>query len=126
MDRIPVHNPGDAPMWVAGAMIPPGETRHFLAQDLPVDFGAPVEDAPAAPPEADPLEAILAGKVADVVAALPGLTDAELLRLYQIESASEKPRKGVLEAAAAEELARAQREVEGGEGGTQGAGGEGA
>lgn len=112
MDRIAIENTGDGPVWVGGAMIPAGETRHFDVAELPPDYAqasaAPVVAAP------DPLAELLAGNVASVVAALTGLSDADLAQLWALEAATERPRKGVLEAVAAEDLRRATARVEDG------------
>lgn len=123
---IAIENPTDAPMWVAGAMIPPGEVRHFGEDELPVDYLQPPEPAPEMEP--DVLAELMARKVPDVLAALPGLTEADLVRAAAIEVGAEKPRKTVMEALDAEALRRAAVQVGGGEIGGElgGDGGDGA
>lgn len=112
--RVPVENNGQMPLYVAGVMIPPGETRHFEDDQLPPEFrqsaAVEAEEAPA-----DPLLAVLELKVADVVNGLADLSDEELDRLENIEAAG-KARKGVIEAVTEERLRRAEKKV-GGEGG---------
>lgn len=105
--KIPVHNPTAMPIYVGAAMIPPGETRHFDEQDVPLHLRpAPVEAAPVAAP-ADPLAELLKGNVASVVAALADLPLADLERLGELERAGQA-RKGVLSAVAEELLVRAE------------------
>lgn len=104
--KIPVHNNTKMPMYVAGLMIPAGETRHFEENQVPSHLRpAPVADAVDAP--ADPLVELLDHKVADVAAALAELSDADLETLGSMEQAAENPRKGVLHAIAEETLRRA-------------------
>jgi len=62
-------NDTDAPKYVGGKLIPPGETRLV---DVPVIAAS----AAAAEVPQDPLLALAAGRVADITAALPNL-DAE-------------------------------------------------
>lgn len=108
MSKIPVSNPTAMPIWVAGQMIPPGETRHFDAHHVPAEHrAAPAAPPPAEAPPPDPLEIIRAGSVKDIAAGLATLADDELQRLDALEQGSDKPRKGVLEAIAAERLRRA-------------------
>lgn len=116
--KIPVHNKGDSPMYVAGRMIPPGETEHFEESALPPEMRP--QGAPAAETEApaDALAELLKNKVAEVAAALPGLSSADLARLDLLEMGAEKPRKGVLEAIAAEGLRRATDDGDGDEDGS--------
>lgn len=103
----PVTNNTRMPIWVGGVMIPAGETKVLPAHQVPEHLRPAPAAAPAAPP-ADPLDELLAGKVAEIQAALAGLTDADLERLVDLETAQDKPRKGVLDAAAGERLRRAQ------------------
>lgn len=119
--KIAVKNSGDSPRYVAGRMIPPGETEHFERHELPPAM-RPAAETPA-PAEAGPsaLEALVAGKAADVVAALETLPDDDLAAVDALETAG-KARKTVLEAIQAEWLRRA---ADAGEGGAGGEGGEG-
>lgn len=106
--KIPVHNPGAMPMYVAGLMIPPGETRHFDADLVPLHL-RPAAPAPVADePQYDPLAELLEGNVKAVVTALPDLDDEDLARLGELEQArGDAARKGVLSAIAEETLTRA-------------------
>lgn len=58
----------------------------------------------------DPLLNILKGNAASVIAILPDKTEEELVILLQGEQAKSQPRKGVLEAIAAEGEKRTQAE----------------
>jgi hypothetical protein len=89
-------------------MIPPGETRHFDADLVPLHLRpAPVE------PEVDetrydPLAELIEGTVKEVAAALADLSDEDLSRLGDLEQAKgDAARKGVLSAIAEEILKRA-------------------
>lgn len=104
--RVPIENTGLMPLYVAGVMIPPGETRHFDDDQLPPEFRQPSAEAEA-PPALDPLLDILAMKVADVEAGLPALSDMELDRLEMLEIESHN-RKGVIAAVAEERLRRGE------------------
>lgn len=108
---------------VGGVMIPPGDTRDVDARLVP---GYQAEAAGAEPVvPADPLALVLAGKVAEVVAGLEALDDDELDRLMVLEAESDRPRKGVLEAAQTLLLARAAARLDGaGEGGEGSEGGD--
>jgi len=116
MMRVPVENKGKMPIYVAGVMIPPGETRHFEEDTLPPEHrSSAVTEKEVAP--VDPLLTVLELKVSDVVNGLPGLGDEELDRLEIMETEG-KGRKGVIEAITAERLRRAEAKVAG-----QGSGG---
>ena len=104
--RVPIEIKGQMVLYVAGVMIPPGETRHFEDDLLPPEFrsSAPV----VAEVEAgDPLAELLDGNVAEVTAGLAVLSDEFLARLAGLE-AEGKARKGVLAAIAEEQLRRAE------------------
>ena len=106
MDDIAVRNPGSTTMFVAGYMIPAGETRLLPAHLVPAHLrDAPPEPEPA--PVVDLLVELLAGTVKDVAAALPGLDVDQLTELEALEALREAPRKGVLAAIAEELLKRA-------------------
>jgi hypothetical protein len=110
MSKIAVENNTKMPMYVAGQMIPAGETRHFEAWQLPPEHRpAAVIDEPAAAP--DGLLAILAGGVKAIELGLAALSLEELVRLTALETEGKK-RKGVLEAIEAESLRRARAVVE--------------
>lgn len=105
--KIPVHNPGAMPMYVAGLMIPSDETRHFDADLVPLHLrpAAPEPEAEAAP---DPLAVLLAHSVKDLKPLLPELDDATLDALGSAEQAAETPRSTLLGAIAEEQLTRAE------------------
>lgn len=106
--KIPVHNPGAMAIYVAGLMIPPGETRHFDADLVPLHLRpAPAEPEPETP--VDALADLVGGTVKEVSAAVPGLSDEDLARLGDLEQAKgDSARKGVLSAIAEETLKRAE------------------
>lgn len=114
-EKIPVENKTKMPMYVAGLMIPPGETRHFDLHQVPAEF-RPVAAKVVEVEKADPLLAILLGAVAAVVMGLPTLSDDELHRMAALETHG-KNRKGVLAAISEELLERAKKLAEGGAGG---------
>lgn len=108
MKRIPYTNDGDTAKYVAGILIPPGETR--LVDALQVSAPVPMDDAPEAPPPVpteDVLVAILDGSVKDITEALPALT-LEQLDTLELAEQGGKTRKGVIEALAAARIALAQ------------------
>lgn len=111
---VPVTNPGASPMFVAGAMIAPGETRIFAADALPPEYCTAPAAPAAAAPGADALLAIAALPVAQMSAGLPALTDEELERLEALEQGKAKPRNGALAAITAERLRRAEARTPGG------------
>lgn len=111
--RVPIENKGQMPIYVAGAMIPPGEIRLFEEDQLPPEFRAPAE-VPVVE-EVDPLLVILALSVDKVANGLPDLADAELDRLEMLE-AEGKARKGVIAAITEERLRRAEVAVNAGNG----------
>lgn len=108
MEKIPVHNPNAMAMYVHGTMIPPGETRHFGKVDLPPQYWPQAEEeAPQDAGQTDAVAALCDLSVAKLVAALPGLTDADLERLGDIEQAKgDNARKTALSAIAEELLKR--------------------
>lgn len=106
-----VTNTGRSPMYVAGQMIPPGETRHFDLRDLPPELRPAAPGKADEPPAENALEVLRARKVAEVVAALPDLSSKELADLDLLELADPKPRKGVLEAIAADVLRRSTEQT---------------
>lgn len=105
--KIPVHNPGAMPMYVAGLMIPPDETRHFDADLVPAHL-RPVAPEPEAEAPADPVAVLLEHSVKDIKALLPDLDDATLEALGSAEQAAETPRSTLLGAIAEEQLTRAE------------------
>lgn len=103
MERIPYTNDKGHTVYVGPVSIRPGETRM-------VDPSMLNPEAPAAPAEEpqqpNPLATLLAGNVTAVQAGLEALSAEELAALQALEEGAAKPRKGVLEAIAAERLRR--------------------
>lgn len=83
-------NDTDKPQYVGGKLVPAGETRLV---DLPLIATPAAAQAPQ-----DPLRALAAGKVTDIVAALPTLDIAAVDQLQQIEEARDKPRSTLIQA----------------------------
>jgi len=111
--KIPVTNNSAMSIYVGSAVIPPGETRHFELEDVPLHLQpAPVEEV-AVEVEADPLAELLEGNVTSVVAALDDMTLADIERMGDLEQAGQA-RKGVLSAVAEALLARAEAAGENG------------
>jgi hypothetical protein len=109
MSKIPHTNTSDAPAYVAGVLLRPGETRLVDARLLPAspEYASPSPAAPApTSPAPDPLLDILDGPVREIAAGLAALSDAELTTLEAAERAG-KTRKGVIDAIATERAARA-------------------
>jgi len=105
--RKAVENKTAMPIYVAGMMIPPGETRLIEDDMLPPEHRT---EEPTKEPEApkDPLVELAEGNVKSVLAAIGELSDEDLARLQVIEFEG-KARKGVLEGIAEEGLKRAQK-----------------
>ena len=101
--QIPVTNNTATMMYVGGALIPPGETRHFEEYEVPEHLrpavDVPAEEAQSADPLAEVLAALLDGNVASVVATLPEMPTADIERLGEMEQAG-AARKGILSAIA--------------------------
>ncbi len=121
---IGVENKGASPMYVAGVMIPAGETRHFEDAELPPEFRPAVAGEVVPPAPAHPLAVLLAGSVREIVAGVDALSDAEIDALIELEEQSERPRKTLLAELAEVQLERAGARTDGSTEG--GAGGEGA
>lgn len=114
--KIPVTNNTASPIFVASQMIPPGETRHFEAHHVPPEHRpVPADPEPEAAPAPHPLAQSLDAKVADVLAGLAALSDAELAEIETLEREG-RNRKGVIEGIAAERLERGARQAGGGDG----------
>jgi hypothetical protein len=107
--KLPITNNGAMPIYVAGLMIPPGETRHFDADLVPLHLRpAPVEPEAEEVP-GDPLADLIEGTVKEIAAGLADLSDEDLSRLGEIEQGKgDAARKGVLSAIAEETLKRAE------------------
>lgn len=110
MKRIPYTNTTATAAYVAGVLIPPGETRMVDALQVsgPAD---PAEETPAPAQATDSILDLLDRSVKDITAALPEISDDDLARLETAEQDG-KTRKGVLEALAAERIRRAQQPAE--------------
>ncbi|WP_233869254.1 hypothetical protein [Paraburkholderia adhaesiva] len=110
MKTIAYYNDSPKYVHIGATMVPPHETREVDASLVPNAKAAAV---PAARPAdsgtgtADKLGALLARTVDDVRKALSGLSGDELTELEKREAAAQTPRKGVLDAVAAEQLKRA-------------------
>ncbi|WP_374349624.1 hypothetical protein [Chitinimonas sp.] len=113
MKFLPYSNDTDTVVYIGNVTIPPGQTREVEATLHP-DFLAPAAEQQEAP-DADPLAELLDHKVADVQAALAGLSVAELERLGELEQAAPQPRKGVLGAIAEAILAAGSKTAENGD-----------
>jgi len=105
--KIPVTNNTAMSIYVGSAMIPAGETRHFEEHEVPHHLRPKAEAAAVEQPVEDPLGEMLKGNVGSVVALLPGMTDADIEKLGELEQAG-LARKGVLSAIAEIQLSRAE------------------
>lgn len=116
---VPVTNNNEMPIYVAGVMIPAGETKFFPAHHVPEHLRdtVPSEAEPEAP--ADPIQELLAKKVPQLVASLPFLADDVYAALKAAEEAAAKPRKGLLNAFAEEDLRRADAAADADQGGDE-------
>jgi hypothetical protein len=112
-----VENTGDSPLWVSGSLIAPGEGREV---DVPDEAVATAKTGE--PDLIAPLRELLAGTVAAVAASLEGLSTETLNQLQELENASAKPRKGVLEALANARISLADAKLKGEDLGADGAG----
>ncbi len=120
--KIPVNNDTAMPIYVAGQMIPPGETRHFDPDQVPPHLRP---KAPEPEPEApsDSLAELLDHSVKDIVAQIPALSDADLERLGDLEQAKGgEARKTLLGAIAEAQLDRADAKTGAGGAGNEGDG----
>lgn len=109
---IGVENKSASPMYVAGVMIPAGETRHFEDAALPPEYRAAPAGEVVPPAPADPLAVILAGSVREIVAGADALSDAEIDALIEREEQAAKPRKTLLAELAEVQLERASKRAE--------------
>ena len=105
--RISVENNTKMMMFVGSNMVPPGETRDFPESMVPHHLRPKAEETPVEKPVEDPLGEMLKGNVASVAALLPGMADAEIETLGELEQAGQA-RKGVLSAIAEIQLSRAE------------------
>lgn len=117
MPKRYVHNDTAAVMFVAGRMLQPGEGREIDGEELPPE-GA---DTPGAielqiPSAEEVAQALQAGTVVTITAALPGLDAETLDALEMLEAAQDNPRVTLQQAIAAERLDRAKAAAEAGTG----------
>lgn len=107
--KVAVTNTNAMPIYVGAQMIPAGETRHFDVDQVPEHLRpAPEEAEPVAEP-IDPMQALSEGKVSDITAALPALSDADLEHLGELEQTKgDAARKTLLAAIADETIKRAE------------------
>lgn len=111
--KIGVENKGASPMYVAGVMIPAGETRHFDEHEVPPELRpAPVVEKVEPLTVNDELAAILAGKVGEILAGLEALSNDEVAALLQREQEAAKPRRTLVEGLQAALIVRASEKVE--------------
>lgn len=108
-----ITNDGAEIIYVGGKMIPPGEGRDIEEALLPPEH----RDAPTAqqdaPPSLDEMLAELLHKpVKELIDGLGGMTQEALERMETLEGESKKSRKTLLEAIAAEKMARADEAMQ--------------
>ena len=116
-EKVPVTNNTKMAIYVAGAMIPPGETRHFDFNQVPPEFRPAPQVEPEDETQFDPLAELIAHNVKDITAALPELSDEDLERLGDLEQAKgETARKSLLSAIAEAQLTRAEAKASEGQG----------
>lgn len=115
MSIKPIHNAGATNLFVAGVVIPPGETKVFEEADLPPHLrGGSAEPAPAPVRPADPVLELLDQNVAEIIKAIeardeqgrPTVSDDDVLRLKQAEEDG-KTRKTLMKAIDEEWVRRA-------------------
>lgn len=116
MALVAYTNTGDNNIHIGGKVIAPGETRE-VDETLVPGYGQALEqvvdaDQNSLDDETEALLAILAGKVAEVVAALPALSVEQLDALENLETEAEKPRKSILKDIEARRLALAEQDVQ--------------
>lgn len=111
MNKVPYTNETDKFQHVGGLTIPPGETREVDPTMLP---SYKPESARKEEAQSDPIADLLKKKVADVSAALPGLSDEDLATAEALEQDGQN-RKSLIEAIAAENLRRADLKANGGQ-----------
>lgn len=105
-DPVPYSNRTARAVHIGSVIVRPGETR--MVDPRLVKGHTPAKPAAAPPPDPNiELLTLLASNTAQITAALPDLSDDQLAALDAAEQAAEKPRKGVVEAIAAERLGRA-------------------
>lgn len=83
--QIPVTNTGETNLHIAGRVITPGSTR-MVEESLAPDHLRPAAGQTAAAGGADTIADLLAQAEADVIAALPSLSDDDLYAAYVTET----------------------------------------
>lgn len=106
MNKIPVTNDTEHNMHIGGSVLRPGETQLVEANLVPPGKGHVSTQANDEPPKDHVLE-LHKSKGDVVIAELTALSLDDLHALEALEASASKPRKGVLEAIAAEHLRRA-------------------
>lgn len=108
-----IHNPGQNIMFVGGKMIPPGEGRDIDERDLPSEHRDQTAAAVDLLPSLDEqLAELLHKPLKELIGGLGGMTQEALERLEALEGESKKSRKTLLEAIAAEKMARADEAMQ--------------
>ncbi|MBR8137192.1 hypothetical protein [Burkholderia cenocepacia] len=113
MKKVPYFNDSDRFKHIGGVTIPPGETREveavFVAAGPAPTQASDGKSESTSSGSTDVDIATLQTKTAAVIKdAILTLSDEQLVALNTAEEAANAPRKGVLEAIAAEQLNRAQ------------------
>lgn len=108
-----IHNPGPNVMFVGGKMIPPGEGKDIDEALLPPEHrDAPTQEAGKQPSLDELLAELLHKPVKELIDGLGGMTQEALERMETLEGESKKSRKTLLEAIAAEKMARADEAMQ--------------
>ncbi len=106
--KVPYTNTQEHTVHIDGKAIKSGDTRDV--EETMIPSYQPV--AQSFEPAPDQVTELLQEKVADIVAALPTLEEADFVRLAKMEEESEKPRTSLMKAMAAEEIRRANERIE--------------
>lgn len=108
-----ITNDGAEIIYVGGKMIPPGEGRDIEEALLPPEHrDAPVQEADKQPSLDELLAELLHKPVKELIDGLSGMTQEALERMETLEGESKKSRKTLLEAIAAEKMARADEAMQ--------------
>jgi len=103
MPKVPFQNKAKHNCHIGGVVVRPGETRFIEAREHP-DYKPPI----VAVVTQSYVQSLFELDTKDIKLALPDLSDEDLGQLEALEKARKpKPRKGVMEAIAAEQLDRA-------------------
>lgn len=110
---IPVTNNTANAIPVGSGYVMPGETRHFPEHQVPAHLRPADEAAPEPQIEGTrSIEEMASGTVQEIAGKIPDLNDYELELLRTIEEERDKPRQGVLNAIAEEDLKRADAKAD--------------